>query len=180
LDQIEAHILSLLNEEPEKAFALMYDNYFDYLVKVVYRILLDESQTKDVVQGVFIGIWNKKDSLDISSSLKQYLRRSAINRSLNHIRSTKKVRDDHDSVDDVNLSGNDDHTLNIEAEELNQQIGAAIESLPERCRLIFNLSRYEDMSYKQIAENLDISVKTVENQITKALKLMRNKIYSSN
>jgi RNA polymerase sigma-70 factor (ECF subfamily) len=172
----DEHIVSLLKSDPDQALSLLYDLYFDYLAGIVYRILPDESHTQDVVQGLFIEIWKKKDDLVINSSLKQYLRRSAINRTLNLIRSRSRIQDDVDPTEVVSFSGEVDQTLMLEAEELSNQIGAAIESLPERCRLIFSLSRYEDMSYREIAESLDISVKTVENQITKALKLMRDKL----
>jgi RNA polymerase sigma-70 factor (ECF subfamily) len=176
LNPLEEHIISLLKEDPEKAMSLMYDHYYDYLMQVVYRILQDDGLTQDAVQSVFIGIWQKKEKLNINISLKQYLRRSAINKSLNQIRSLKVMHDDHEAIEDFSLKDVHDHTLEIEAEELSDHIGEAIASLPERCRLVFSLSRYEEMSYKEIAENLQISVKTVENQITKALKLMRDKI----
>lgn len=174
MDQLEQNIITLIKEEPEKAFSLMYDHYYDFLARVVFRILQDESITQDIIQSVFIGIWKKRASIQINTSLKQYLRRAAINHSLNHLRSNKNLN--NDPIEESGVFNDDDHTLVIEAEEMHKEIGEAMESLPERCRLIFSLSRYEDLSYKEIAENLDISVKTVENQITKALKLMRNKI----
>jgi RNA polymerase sigma-70 factor (ECF subfamily) len=152
----------------------MYDEYYIYLVKEAYKLLQDEAVAEDIVQSVFISLWNKKDSLDISVSLRYYLRRSTINHSLNHIRKHKKIQDEVDKIDDIQVSSGSDHSSNIELEELMGSIESAIESLPDRCRLIFSMSRFEEMTYREIADNLDISIKTVENQITKALKLMRD------
>jgi RNA polymerase sigma-70 factor (ECF subfamily) len=174
LENLDLQILTFFKESPDKAFSMMYDEYYTYLVRQAYRLLQDEVVAEDVVQTVFIGLWNKKETLDINISLKQYLRRSTINHSLNHIRKTKKLRDDVDKIDDLQIASAEDHSINIEVEELNERIGKAIETLPERCRLVFSMSRFEEMTYREIAEDLDISIKTVENQITKALKLMRD------
>ena len=174
MQHIDAQILTFLQEAPDKAFSMMYDEYYVYLVKEAYKLLQDDAVAEDIVQSVFISLWNKKENLDINVSLRYYLRRSTINHSLNHIRKHKKIQDEVDKIDDIQVASDADHTRNLELEELMGSIETAIETLPERCRLIFSMSRFEDMSYREIAENLDISIKTVENQITKALKLMRD------
>ena len=180
MDRNEENILVLLNDKPEEAFSLMYDKYFQFLVKVAFRILRDEAKTQDVVQNVFIDIWKKRKELVVKSSFKQYLRKAAVNKSLNIIRADKKSWDDHYAIEDIQLAAKGDHSLEMETEELQQKINEAIDSLPDRCRLIFCLSRFESMTYKEIAEKMQISVKTVENQMTKALKIMRFKIIENN
>ena len=180
MDRTEENILALLNDKPEEAISLMYDKYFQFLAKVAFRILRDEAKTQDIVQNVFIDIWKKREGLEVKSSFRQYLRKAAVNKSLNILRSDKKERDEHYVIEDIQVAELGDQSSILETEELKQKINEAIESLPERCRLIFSLSRFESMTYKEIAEKLEISVKTVENQMTKALKIMRFKIIESN
>lgn len=178
--EIENNILSLLKSDPERALSLMYDEFYNYLFSVVHRKLLDESETQDIIQSVFIDIWTKREKLLISSSLKYYLRRAAINKSLNYIRSKKKMVEEDIQLEHVDLKQDYDQSLILEADDLQIQIDGALDALPPKCKIIFSLSRFEEMTYNQIAEELGISIKTVENQITKALKIMRNKIYEKN
>lgn len=180
LNNQENEILSMLKIDPGKAISLMYDNYYRYLVSVTYRIIKDEDGTQDIIQSVLIDIWKKKETLKINSSLIQYLRRAAINKALNHLRAKKQIYEDSEELENLNLSNDYDQSYDLEAQELRVKIDYAIENLPERCRLVFVLSRFEEMTYKQIGEKLNISHKTVENQMIKALRVLRNKIYENN
>ena len=177
MDNRETYILELLRSDGEKAISILYDEYFHYLYITVFRILKEEEGSKDIVQAVFIEMWKRRDQLNIDSSLKQYLKRSAINKSLNYIRKNKRIVDTMEDLDNISLFDKERFLERIEVKDLEQKINAAIDSLPEKCRLVFVLSRYENMSHRQIAEKMDISTKTVENQITKALKILRYKIF---
>ena len=162
----------LLQKDGEKAIEWLFQEHYAYLCRAVYKILPDSNLAEDLVQEVFFELWRRKDRIHITSSIKAYLRRTAVNKTLNYIRDQKVKFDDEEKLP-VLSSGEASANQQLEAEELQQLIDQTIDSLPERCRVVFVLSRFEDMSYKEIAEKLGISVKTVENQISKALKVLR-------
>lgn len=162
----------LWQQDSEKAIDWLFRTYYSYLCKVVYKIIPDTNLVEDLVQEVFYEIWKKKGQIQVSASIKAYLRRAAVNRSLNYIRD-QKIKFGQDDKIPILESREDSVTEKIEAEDLKVIIDHHIDQLPERCRVVFVLSRFEDMSYKEIAGELDISVKTVENQVSKALKYLR-------
>jgi len=167
-----SELVKLLSHNAEEALRQMYDEYYTYLCYAVYRVLPDRVVAEDIVQEVFFEIWKKRETIKINTSLRSYLKRAAINKTLNHIRDQKFKFDDEEQavmIPDTNVHAH----RQMEAGELQDKINEAINNLPEKCRIIFGMSRYEELSYREIAEKLDISVKTVENQISKALRLMR-------
>ena len=166
-------LLTLFNNDRERGIEALFRHYFEMVHRSVLRIISNRSTAEDVSQEVFMDLWRKRDRLNITSSLPAYLRRAARNRALNHIRDQKLKFDDSDEGHLELPSGAVSVTQRLAAEELQRRIDAAIEALPERCRIIFALSRFEEMTYREIAEELNISVKTVENQISKALRLLR-------
>lgn len=167
----DKELLELLETDSEQAITLIFRTYYSYLCKVVYKIIPDNNLAEDLSQEVFFELWRRKGQLQVNTSLKAYLRRAAVNRALNYIRGQKIQLTDERAYPPE--SGQAQASQKMEADELQQRIDAAIDKLPERCRIVFVLSRFEDMSYSEIAQSLDISVKTVENQISKALKLLR-------
>lgn len=155
--------------------SVLYDEYYQYLYETVYRIIPIDEDVQDILQNVFIEIWKKYEVINIQNSLKLYLRKAAINRCMNHLRQNTRLPQTQ-QVDELEIDLDCELQLQIEAEETSKLLDAAIDSLPLKCRVVFGLSRFEDMNYNEIAENLGISVKTVEHHITKALKLLRNKL----
>ena len=168
-------IIKLLQENSEAAIDRLFQQYYEYLCKAVYRIIPDTNYVEDIVQEVFYELWKKRNQLRINSSLKAYLRRAAVNRALNHIRDGKFKRM-NEVNEDLMQPVKENVTHLIEANELRLIIDKIIDNLPERCRIVFILNRFEDMTYKQIGEHLNISVKTVENQISKALKILKEQL----
>lgn len=156
----------------DKGIELIFKTYYTFVCHVLYRIIPNENTVEDIAQDVFFEFWKKRANIQINTSLKAYLRRAARNRALNHIRDQRMAFAEESEMPNLITT---DPSINqlLAAEELKKQIDQAIDSLPERCRLVFVLSRFEDMSYREIAENLNISVKTVEHQIAKALKSLR-------
>lgn len=159
-------------QDGEKAIDWLFRKYYSYLCKVVFKIIPDTNLVEDLVQEVFFEVWKKKGQIKINTSMKAYLRRSAVNRSLNYIRDQKIKFENEDKLPFLD-SREATIAQKIEAEDLKVLIDEFIDELPERCRIVFVLSRFEDMSYREIAQELDISVKTVENQVSKALKYLR-------
>lgn len=154
-------------------FEALFQVNYRPLCATAYRILQDRDLAEDIVQDIFHKLWENRDSLEINTSLKAYLFKSAINQSINY---NKKYRNALSRELNFGLeTGSDTNSTadSIDFKETSLRVDAAIKALPEACRAVFILSRYEQLSYKAIAEHLDISVKTVESQMTKALKHLR-------
>ncbi len=164
-------LLGRLKADNKQAMKLIFQEHYSMVCQVVYRYIKDRDTVEDVAQDVFIKLWEKRQQINITSSFGAYLRRMAMNESISFLRKHKKH--EHDEVD-ANTGGNDSSSEQLFLDgELSDNIMAAIDRLPPRCRMIFQLSRFEELTYKEIAAKLDISVKTVENQMGKALKLLR-------
>ncbi len=167
-------LLELLLTNSETAVQLIFKKYYPFLTRLLNRILLNASTSEDIAQDVFFELWKKRDSLSIKSSLKAYLRRAAINKALNHVRDNK-IKIDDKAEDLTWLKSKIEGSIEqLETKELKDLIHSTIDCLPDRCRQVFVLSRFEYMTYNEIAVQLGISTKTVENQISKALKILRN------
>ncbi|MDW3646806.1 MAG: RNA polymerase sigma-70 factor [Bacteroidia bacterium] len=157
-----------------QAFREIFDRHYSLLLGTGINMLKDPDAAKDVVQEVFLQIWKNRENLEIKSSLEAYLKRSTINRSLNRIRSKKNFIDENELKDTASSQSSAQELL--EHDDLHAALQAGLNSLPERCRLIFVMKRMEGFSQKEIAEKLNISPKTVENQMTKALKSLKKRI----
>lgn len=153
-----------------EAFEKIYHQNFETMIKIGLRYLRDENSAKDLLQDIFLNLWEKRTSLKIEeNSLSAYLKTAMRNRSLNLIRkkaSRWEAVDEHQLA--VSQAENPQYIL--EGEDMSKAIEHALEALPSRCRLVFVLKRVEGLSLKEIATQLEISPKTVENQMTKALK----------
>ena len=157
----------------EQLFKLHYSS----MCKTVYRMVKDEAIAEDIVQDVFFNFWKKRENLTITTSLAAYLKRSATNAGIDYLRKKRPTSDNALDINDpiyqhltINSSQSDSI---IRTEELSNHIEKALELLPPRCKEVFMLNRFEEMSYQEVADTLAISVKTVENQMGKALKIMR-------
>lgn len=169
----EKALLAALKNGQSSALDELFREHYAYLCQTTFRVLNDKHIAEDLVQEVFYELWRKREKLNINQSVRAYLRRAAVNKTLNYIRAQKMPVDDEAYLP-LNLSNkNADAQQKLQAEELKILINEAINLLPERCRLIFTLSRHEQMSNKEIAAKLDLSIKTIENQMTKALKLLK-------
>lgn len=151
---------------------MIFKEHYAFLCQAIIRVVNDQHVAEDLAQDVFHDLWKRRDSLEISTSIRAYLRRAGINKTLNYIRDKKIKWDDEDKLPFVAAS-DPSVSDSLEGKDLEKLIERTIDSLPERCRLIFTLSRFEEMAYKEIADSLDLSVKTVENQMSKALKILR-------
>lgn len=167
--------MQALQNGDEGAMEMLFRNYYRRLCTYTNTILNDPDESEEIVQQVFVQMWEKRETMQINTSVQSYLFRAVRNNSLNRIKH-EKVRRQY--VDEVTSLANDSEPASGMTfhNELQSQIMKAIESLPEQCRLIFKLSRFEELKYAEIADQLGISVKTVENQMGKALRMMRESL----
>ena len=165
------NISKLFNLDFDKTVDSLFNNHYTELCRKAYRIVNNKEISEDIVQDVFFKLWDKKEKIDIKTSLKAYLNRMVFNESISFLRKNKETFEFSDVIEQTET--NPEPENKIEQEELKSIINSAINELPPRCKTIFLLSRIEALTYKQIAEQLEISVKTVENQMGKALKTLR-------
>lgn len=157
----------------ERALELLFKKYYAALVRFSKDIVKDWSIAEDVVQEVFTKIWDKREQITITSQVKSYLYVSVKNHSLNHLRLHERTEWMNDSLEDDYRVAAPEAGVKMDQLTLEQQISKAIDALPPKCALIFKMSRFEEKSYREIAEALELSVKTVENQMGKALATLR-------
>jgi len=171
-NKTDQELITSLQNGDESAMDVLFRRHYSSICRAVYRILKDSNLAEDIAQEVFLGLWKKREQLNITTSVPAYLKRTAVNKSLNFIRDQKVKFDDEEKM--PVLSNNESTTQeHLEADDLQKLINDSIDLLPKKCKLVFTLSRFEEMSYQEIADKLDISIKTVENQISKALKFLR-------
>lgn len=169
----ENELLQKLKAGDRKAFRALFDQYYKYLVVTVFNITGDDHLAHDLAQDVFFEIWKKREVINIQSSLKSYLRRAVVNKTLNAIKAKRLNYQEPEKLPEKTHT-NQDAQQHLEADDLKQLIHEAIESLPEKCRMVFVLCRLEGLSHKEVSQKLGISTKTIENQMTKALKVLKN------
>ncbi len=157
-------------------FEELFRSFFPGLVLFAQKYLPDQDTAKEIVHNVFLNLWEKRGTIDTGSPLKSYLFTSVHNRCLNHIRDQKKFDKNEENMDRLDTSLFAVGTDNLEEQELELRISEALQALPEKCRQVFILNRFEELKYKEIAEKLGISIKTVEAQMSKALRIMREKL----
>lgn len=165
-----------LKKGVESAYEALFKTFYTELVIHANRYLYDMDASREIVQNLFVTIYEKRQSLNISSSLKSYLYRAVQNRCINYINAQKTKGKYTNYI--LNNTKNQDNPIeqNLNATELENALYNAIGELPPKCRMIFKMNRFEGVSNGEIAERLDLSKRTVETQITKALKLLRVKL----
>jgi RNA polymerase sigma-70 factor, ECF subfamily len=165
-------------ENKEAFFEALFHTYYTVLCRFSFRIVKDKDIAEDVVQTCFVNLWKKREETVLQSSFKSYLFRSVYNRSINEYARAKKYKNEDVSVlNEAPASNNEDPLLVLQAEDTQKKIDQAIAAMPDGCRTVFLMSREEQLSYKEIAELLEISVKTVENQLGKALRILREHLF---
>ena len=168
--------LQLVTETGAQAFEQVFKSNFKNLHAYAYTIIKDDIMAEEIVQNVFCRLWEKKDSVQIQSSLGAYLYRSVYHESLNYLKHLK-VRSAYNSYAQSQFKNTSDKAeKKILLTDLENKLNQALSELPEQCRTIFQMSRFEELKYQEIADRLGLSVKTIENQMGKALRLLRLKL----
>lgn len=169
-------LVSLIKDDDKMAFAEFYDRYKGKLYLQAFKMLADDEEAKDLVQEMFIRLWESRNSITVKTTVEAYVFRSIRHKVIDFIRHQKTITRYLDSLESYLERGTaalDDsyiekETLSLFRKELDQ--------LPPRMREVFDLSRNQGLSHKQIAEQLNISENTVKKQINKAIKYLRLRI----
>jgi RNA polymerase sigma-70 factor (ECF subfamily) len=159
----------------EDSYALLFEEYYRPLTVFASRFLEDIEISKEIVQDLFVHLYENRRRLQITSSLRSYMFQSVRNRCLNHLKHEKIEKAHFKQLSREKQSSEDleDQMAEIELEE---RIFKIVSSLPPRCREIFMLSRVQGLKNNEIAARMDISIRTVETQISNALKTLRNNL----
>jgi RNA polymerase sigma-70 factor (ECF subfamily) len=157
-------------------FEEVFKTHFKSLHAYAWSLVKDELLAEDMVQQVFFKIWEKRELVQIQQSATAYLYRAVYNDCLNYLKH-QKVRSAYQQFVQTRGDGQGHSAAQkIQLNELQWHLNKALNELPEQCRTIFQMSRYEELKYQEIADRLGISIKTVENQMGKALRLLREKL----
>jgi RNA polymerase sigma-70 factor (ECF subfamily) len=169
-------LLTTLQAGDITAFEMIFKTYYQPLCNYAYSFVQDRDEAEEIVQATFLSVWEKKEHLAIHTGVKPYLYAMVRNAALNVLKH-EKIKQQHVAIElSIAERSSESVTRTVMASELEDRIYQALNKLPEQCRLVFKLSRFEELKYAEIAEQLNISIKTVENQMGKALKIMREQL----
>jgi RNA polymerase sigma-70 factor, ECF subfamily len=152
---------------------LLFVKYFDQLVRNAIKYISDNEEAREIVQDVFVKVWHELDNLPADTDFKSYMYRSVLNSCMNFLKHKKvieKYRDKQSSFTGTSTISD------YEKNEINEAVEEAINLLPENWREVFILSRFEELKYHEIARRLNISEKTVEKYISRALQFLKIKL----
>jgi RNA polymerase sigma-70 factor (family 1) len=172
----EQDVIEAIRAGSERDFESVFRQHYAPLCGYARQLLPDPDDAEEEVQAMFLALWEKRAGLIITISLKSYLFRAVHNRCLNRIKHAN-VRNEHrEYTRYVGEATAESPVQTLLGDELANRVQTAIQKLPEQCRLAFTMSRFEELKYGEIADQLGISIKTVENQIGKALRILRTEL----
>ena len=177
LELREKNIIEGLRSGRESAYRQIFEQYYQKLVVFAHRYLDDMESARDIVQDLFVNLYDSRHSISIQTSLKSYLYSAVKNRCLNQFKQ-KQVREKHRqmSIFEANVL-HPDLEEEMDAVELEARIYEIVSKLPDKCRQIYIMSRVDGKQNKEIADELNLSKRTVETQISKALKYLKNSLF---
>lgn len=175
----DKELLQLLEQDDAQAFKTLYNRYVDFLYQAGISRLSDEVVVQDMVQEVFVTLFSKRRELGHITELKGWLFACLRNRIINEVRNTRLHQLHHEQIIAQNNDVAQMH-CNYDAQVLEKQFEQALKQLSNRSRIVFLLSRKENLSNKTIADKLQVSLKAVEKHITSALKIMRQELAGKN
>ena len=169
----EKFLLGQLAKGDHGSYQKLFHTYYSALCRFCVRYVRSREISEEIVQDVFIYLWEKREIINISISFKSYLYTAVRNKSINYLKLQLPKDQIKEDIENFEIAG----TYNVESQmtfkELSQKVNEAIDLLPKKCRAIFILSRESGHTYKEIAEELGISIKTVETQMVIALRKLR-------
>lgn len=173
VEQDDPALLLAIKRGDHQAFKKFFEKHHSYLYNFLLKKGISEQQAEDLVQQAFVMIWEKRSQIDEKKSLKAFLFRIAYTRMLNVFRDTSKFDENADLAQEEGESSTD---KDIQNQELSTAIEQSISSMPEKRQNVFRLCFIQEFTYKEAAQVLEVSVKTIENHMGLALKDLRGKL----
>ena len=164
----DERLIEAIRRNDYVSYNKLFERYYGRLCQYVYSLLMDKSDTEDIVQELFLNIWKNRERIEIKENVGGYLYKMAKHLALNHLRS--KVYFNNLSETQDQLSYEDDR---VESEEFRIPLYSCIDHLPGRCKEVLLLHRIKGLKQKEISEKLDVSIKTIKNQIWISLQKLR-------
>lgn len=168
----DEELVHRIKADDERAYRELFHRHFKHTCHCGFKVFPDHHKAKDFAQEVFLDIWKRRETLNIKMSVKAYLSRAVKYKSIDFIRAQKINFEEEGGMKNEKYTNHNQ----TEFKELKDVIHNAVNQLPQKCKVVFSMSRFEQMSHGEIAEELGISKKTIENQITKALKILRQSV----
>lgn len=175
----EQELLEKLAKGDHSAFEKIFETFYKPLVVFALKLVNDRDLARDLVQEVIVNFYEKRKEINIHTSLKSLLYQSVRNRCLNHIKRESVIRNHHEAIYIQKMNSEKDFVDVVEETELENRIYKTISELPSQCKKIFEMSRFQGKANAEIAEELSISKRTVETQISNALKKLRIKLLAN-
>lgn len=173
MEEDEEKLLNSFLKGDQAAFSKLFELHYQGACRYVIRLVRDEDTAEEIVQSTFVNLWEKKEMISADISFRSYLFRSAYNTALNYLKHQKVVATYVNKKQDNITVSRKSYVSHQPDFELQKRISDALNSLPPQCQRVFRMSREEGLKYHEIANELDISKKTVEVHMGKALKLLR-------
>ncbi|UOG75496.1 RNA polymerase sigma-70 factor [Hymenobacter tibetensis] len=170
-DAFELRLAELQHTNAEAFMEALFRAYYRPLGNAVFRVVQDRTVAEDLVQDVLLNVWKNRDTLCITTTYKSYLFRAALNGAFRYTERQKRQVAWEDAA--IVEAGTNSIAEQLDGQEAEEAVATALAALPPQCRAVFLLSRQEGLSYQQIADTLEVAPKTVENQMGKALRLLR-------
>jgi len=174
----EQNLFEKIANGNEKAFDLLFRKYYTRLLRVSVNIVKQKAVAEDIVQKVFVDLWLKKSQITITNSIEAYLKKATIFKSIDFVRKQTKDKEKQNQLSSIstNFKSFSPEDILLQEEAI-QSIYQKIEALPTQSKRVFKLSRFEHLSHQEISDQLNISKKTVEYHISKALQILRESIF---
>jgi RNA polymerase sigma-70 factor (ECF subfamily) len=170
---MDSEIAGRIRKGDKAEFESLFRSSYVSLVRYAKTLIKDQDTAEEVVQELFVRLWQEREKINIESSLNGYLFRSVHNRCLHYIDHRKVVERHAEDMSERPQQTDEDPYEILHYKDLQERIARILEKLPERCGMIFCMSRFEGLKYSEIAEKLSVSVKTVEASMGRALKEFR-------
>jgi len=174
LSEEEANLFTAIRQQDKKVFELFYKKYYQQLFALAYRYVGQMEVAEEIVHDLFITVWNKSDQLNVQHSLKSYLFKAIVNSSLNYIKKEKMQTEKRLAY--LAVHNNEfvlDEDKALADEKLLKSLEEALELLPTKCKQVMYLSRFGKLKQQEIAQQMDISLKTVKNHLTYGFQKLR-------
>ena len=175
-DELDEVLFDLLKVNNEKAFTILYNRYWDKLLEVAYNKLKLQADAEEVLQQLFVQIWNSRHHIFLRYTFRTYIS-AALKYAIYHKIAERKKRQFVFFEEEVNADFADNSTqYMLDFSQVREEIETLVAQLPEKCQMVYRLSRENEMTAKGIAEKMGISEKTVQGHLTKALKYIKSNL----